>query len=172
MIDVIITKYNLFMTSIFLLVGLNNIDYFFHYIFFIIDSGPQIAGIDCLIRYYQERSDGLICILSSEFIQGQPPPIAVRCIGSTNILHQACKQNNIDIVTKILSQEYAMYRPDINGKDSHGSTALHEASYFGHDEIVRLLIKAGSYMLVRDANGRTALHRVNRNKSQNRLLFF
>lgn len=130
--------------------------------FSIIDSGPQIAGIDCLIRYYQERSDGLICILSKEFIQGQPPPIAVRCIGTTNILHQTCKQGNFEIVQKILSPEYALHRPDINRKDSYGSTALHEASYYGHDDIVRLLIKSGCSIVVRDANGATAVHRVNK----------
>jgi ankyrin repeat protein len=101
-----------------------------------------------------------VCILSNEFIQGQPPPIAVRCIGSTNTLHRACKQGNFHIVKKILSSKYFTYRPDVNGKDSHGSTVLHEASYFGHDDIVRLLIKAGSHVYARDANGATALHRV------------
>ncbi|CAF1381262.1 unnamed protein product [Adineta steineri] len=128
-------------------------------IHFSIDSGPQIAGIDNLIRYYQERADGLICILSTEFIQGQPLPITIRCIGTTNILHQACKQGKVDIVQRILSSQYATYRPDISGKDSYGSTALHEASYYGHDNIVRLLIKAGGNIRIRDANGSTALHR-------------
>ena len=131
-------------------------------IYFSIDSGPQIAGIDNLIRYYQERADGLISILSTEFIQGQPPPITVRSIGSTNTLHRACKQGNFDIVQQILSLEYLIYRPDVNGKDSQGSTALHQACFFGHDDIVRLLIKAGSHVYSRDANGATALHRVNR----------
>jgi len=135
--------------------------YYFSFLSIIIDSGPQIAGIESLIRYYQERPDGLVCILSNEFIQGQPPPIAVRCIGSTNTLHRACKQGNFDIVEKIFSSEYFLQRPDVNGKDSHGSTALHEASYFGHDDIVRLLLKAGCYVFARDANGATPLHRVN-----------
>jgi hypothetical protein len=131
---------------------------------FIIDSGPQIAGIESLIRYYQACADGLICILSNEFIQGQPPPIAARCIGSTNTLHRACKKGNFDIVKKLFSPQYLIHCSDINGKDSHGSTALHEASYFGHDDIVRLLIKAGSHVFARDANGATALHRVNKIK--------
>ena len=84
----------------------------------------------------------------------------MRCIGTTNVLHQACKQGNLDIVKKILSAEYVSHRPDISGKDSYGSTALHEASYAGHDEIVRLLIQAECNVLVRDASGATALHRV------------
>jgi ankyrin repeat protein len=131
-----------------------------------IDSGPQIAGIESLIHYYQQRSDGLACILSSDFVQGQPPPIAARRLGSTNTLHRACKQGNFDIVKKILSPETLVNRPDVNGKDAFGSTALHEASFFGHDDIVRLLIKAGTHVLARDTDGATALHKVN--KSTNR----
>ncbi|CAF1082033.1 unnamed protein product [Rotaria sp. Silwood1] len=128
-------------------------------IYFSIDSGPQIAGIESLIDYYQQRSDGLACILSSDFVQGQPPPTAARRLGSTNTLHRACKQGNFDIVKKILSPEILVNRPDVNGKDAFGSTALHEASYFGHDDIVRLLIKAGAHVLARDTDGATALHK-------------
>ncbi|CAF4891006.1 unnamed protein product [Rotaria sp. Silwood1] len=128
-------------------------------IYFSIDCGPQIAGIENLIRYYQEHADGLICCLSNEFVQGQPPPITLRSIGLTNTLHRACQQGNFDIVKKILSPEYSIYQPNVNGKDSCGSTAIHHASYFGHDDILRLLIKAGCYLLARDINGATALHR-------------
>jgi len=125
-----------------------------------LDSGPQIAGIESLTHYYQQRADGLACILSSDFVQGQPPPIAARRLGSTNTLHRACKQGNFDIVKKILSPETLVNRPDVNGKDAFGSTALHEASFFGHDDIVRLLIKAGAHVLARDTDGGTALHKV------------
>jgi ankyrin repeat protein len=69
-------------------------------------------------------------------------------------------------VKKILSPETLVNRPDVNGKDAFGSTALHEASFFGHDDIVRLLIKAGAHVLARDTDGATALHKVN--KSTNR----
>lgn len=131
----------------------------------LVDSGPQIAGIESVIHYYQQRADGLACILSSDFVQGQPPPISVRRFGTTNILHLACKQGNQDIVNKILSPETLLNRPDVNGKDAFGSTALHEASFFGHDDIVRLLIKAGAHVLARDTNGATALHRVSREEN-------
>ncbi len=133
-----------------------------YYYFSIIDSGPQIAGIESLVSYYQQRADGLACILSRDFVQGQPPPISTRRLGSTNTLHRACKQGNFDIVKKILSPEILVNRPDVNGKDSFGSTALHEASFFGHDDIVRLLIKAGAHVLARDTDGATALHKVNK----------
>jgi tyrosine-protein kinase len=63
-------------------------------------------------------------------------------------------------VKKILSPETLVNRPDVNGKDAFGSTALHEASFFGHDDIVRLLIKAGAHVLARDTDGGTALHKV------------
>jgi tyrosine-protein kinase shark len=125
------------------------------------DSGPQIAGIESVIHYYQQRADGLACVLSSDYVQGQPPPIAARRIGVTNTLHRASKQGNFEIAKKILSSETVLNRPDVNGKDSYGSTALHEASYFGHDDIVRLLIKAGAHVFARDTHGATALHRVN-----------
>ncbi|CAF2625603.1 unnamed protein product [Rotaria sp. Silwood2] len=128
-------------------------------IYFSIDSGPQIASIESLIDYYQQHADGLACSLSSDFVQGQPPPTAARRLGSTNTLHRACKQGNFDIVKKILSPETLINRPDVNGKDAFGSTALHEASYFGHDDIVRLLIKAGAHVLARDTDGATALHK-------------
>jgi hypothetical protein len=128
----------------------------------LIDSGPQIAGIESVIHYYQQRSDGLACVLSSDFVQCQPPPISARRLGSTNTLHRACKQGNFDIANKILSPDILLNRPDVNGKDAYGSTALHEASFFGHDDIVRLLIKAGAHVLARDTDGATALHRVNR----------
>ena len=68
---------------------------------------------------------------------------------------------------KILSPETLLNRPDVNGKDAFGSTALHEASFFGHDDIVRLLIKAGAHVLARDTTGATALHRVSDKKERN-----
>ncbi|CAF4975961.1 unnamed protein product, partial [Rotaria magnacalcarata] len=114
-------------------------------IYFSIDLGPQIAGIESVISYYQQLSDGLACILSNDFVQGQPPPTAVRRFGSTNTLHRACKQGNFDIVKKILSPETLVNRPDVNGKDSFGSTALQEAT--------------GAHVLSRDTNGATALHK-------------
>ena len=128
-----------------------------------VDSGPQIAGIESLIKYYQQRADGLACVLSSDFVQGQPPPLAARRLGVTNTLHRACKQGNFDIVKKILAPEVLPNRPDVNAKDALGSTALHEASFFGHDDTVRLLIKAKAHVLARDADGATALHRVRPN---------
>ncbi|CAF0843016.1 unnamed protein product [Didymodactylos carnosus] len=126
-------------------------------IYFRIDSGPQIAGIEALIQYYQKRPDGLACLLSNEFVVNIPPPISTRRSGYTNTLHKACRQGNIELVKQILSIDHC--RPDVNAKDSEGSTALHDACYFGHDDIVRLLLKAGAHVLARDADGGTALHR-------------
>ena len=115
-----------------------------------------------MIRYYQERPDGLVCGLSNEFLRGQPLPATVRCLGWTNTLHRACHQGNLEVVNDILSPAYAAARPDIDARDARGSTALHQASYFGHDDIVRALIKAGAQAVIRDAYGATALHRVSR----------
>lgn len=83
-------------------------------------------------------------------------------------MHRSCTQGNFEIVKKILSPETLLNRPDVNGKDAFGSTALHEASFFGHDDIVRLLIKAGAHVLARDTHGATALHRVSDKKRKKR----
>ena len=172
--NVIITKSNWFMTSIFRSVSVEKQRkkatrfQMSNFIWHFPDSGPQIAGIESVITYYQQRADGLACILSSDFVQGQPPPISVRRLGSTNTLHRACKQGNFEIAKKILSPETLLNRPDVNGKDAFGSTALHEASFFGHDDIVRLLIKAGAHVLARDTDGATALHRVSDKQTERR----
>ena len=121
-----------------------------------------------MIRYYQERPDGLVCSLSNEFLRGQAPPANVRFLGWTNTLHRACYQGNLEVVNEILSEKYAASRPDINARDARASTALHQASYFGHDQIVRALIKAGAQVLIRDAHGATALHRVRRSPPADR----
>jgi ankyrin repeat protein len=127
---------------------------------FDLDSGPCITGLDSLVRFYQERADGLVCVLSMNFVRGHSPPVDVQCCGTSTTLHRACQKGHIDVVRAILSPEYIVVRPDINSKDQYGSTALHHASYFGHDDIVRLLIQAGAHVLVRDAHGATALHQV------------
>ena len=127
---------------------------------FSLDSGPPIIGIENLIRYYQKRSDGLISIVSAQFVHGKPAPVAVRAHGMTNTLHRACQQGNFEIVKKIFSSEHDSDRPDINAKDSQGSTALHLASHFGYDDIVRLLLKHGADISARDCQGSPSTHRV------------
>lgn len=53
----------------------------------------------------------------------------------------ACRNNQIDEVRRLLPY---MSLDDINRIEPNGSTALHAASYFGHGEIVALLLEAGA----------------------------
>ncbi|CAM4799399.1 unnamed protein product [Rotaria magnacalcarata] len=114
-------------------------------IYFSIDLGPQIAGIESVISYYQQLSDGLACILSNDFVQGQPPPTAVRRFGSTNTLHRACKQGNFDIVKKILSPETLPIKAGAHvlSRDTNGATALHKAAAGNRPSTLLILIAEG-----------------------------
>ena len=47
---------------------------------------------------------------------------------------------------------------DINLRASDGSTALHEAAYFGSKEMIARLVSAGADVNARDATGRASLH--------------
>ena len=48
---------------------------------------------------------------------------------------------------------------DINAKDEHGETALHEAASMGDLDLVSVLISAGADVNVQDERGQTPLHR-------------
>ncbi|CAF3679282.1 unnamed protein product [Rotaria sp. Silwood1] len=53
----------------------------------------------------------------------------------------ACRNNDIDTVKSLLE---TMTPDQINKLEPNGSTALHAASYYGHHEIVKLLLKQGA----------------------------
>ncbi|CAF1367511.1 unnamed protein product [Didymodactylos carnosus] len=60
---------------------------------------------------------------------------------TASTFYLACKNNNIDELQthlKTISVE------DLNKIESNGSTALHVACYYGHEEIVKLLLEAGA----------------------------
>ncbi|CAF5192067.1 unnamed protein product, partial [Rotaria magnacalcarata] len=100
---------------------------------------------ESVISYYQQLSDGLACILSNDFVQGQPPPTAVRRFGSTNTLHRACKQGNFGIVKKILSPETLLIKAGAHvlSRDTNGATALHKAAAGNRPSTLLILIAEG-----------------------------
>lgn len=65
---------------------------------------------------------------------------------------QAARTGDIDTVNS-----YIENKGNVNFKDFKGQTALLHATFFGHINIIRLLIAAGADLEVRDKEGRTPL---------------
>ena len=65
---------------------------------------------------------------------------------------RACFHGHINIVTRLLRNDY-----DTNRKDIYGWTPLMETSRFNHENIVKILLDHGSDPNVQDYEGWTAL---------------
>ena len=70
-------------------------------------------------------------------------------------LHKCCRTNNLIELRRILEHRDLL---TINGKDSYGRTALHDASYYGNLDILRELIKNGASLNEKSNIGNTPLH--------------
>jgi len=57
-----------------------------------------------------------------------------------------------------ISQIKSLLDRGINAQDNSGRTALNRASWYGHTEIVRILIQAGAQVNIKDDDGDTALY--------------
>jgi len=53
--------------------------------------------------------------------------------------------------------EQALARANIDGKDHKGGIAIIAATFFGHEEIVSILLDKGANIEIKDDSGRTAL---------------
>ncbi|XP_064638567.1 tyrosine-protein kinase HTK16-like isoform X1 [Lineus longissimus] len=127
-------------------------------VYFNIDKGTIFQGLENLINAHKELSHGLPSKLRKFIRKGPPPPSACR-YGWTNFLHKAVIEGNAAIVRKILESTLC---PDINAKSSaayHGSAALHDAAYLGHDAIILQLLAKGADVRLRDSNSMTPLHK-------------
>ncbi|CAF1358130.1 unnamed protein product [Adineta steineri] len=71
----------------------------------------------------------------------------------TSNLYWACRNDDIDTVKKILPK---LKLTNINLIESNGSTALHAASFYGHANIVRLLLQQGAQTDIRNKYDKTA----------------
>ncbi|CAF3718844.1 unnamed protein product [Rotaria sp. Silwood1] len=74
--------------------------------------------------------------------------------GEASALYWACRAGNFDTVQKLIASTPYV---DINRLEPNGSTALHAASFFGHADIVRLLLhQCGVMRHRRNLHGFTA----------------
>ncbi|CAF1375192.1 unnamed protein product [Adineta steineri] len=74
-----------------------------------------------------------------------PQPVAYTY--TVGDLYKSCKENAINKVTEYLQNINVEI---LNGRIGNRSTALHIASYNGHNEIVQLLLKAGASRTIRN----------------------
>ena len=80
-------------------------------------------------------------------------------------LHYAARNGKIPCVKLLLHENKSLV--DVNKITTSGkATALMRAAYGAHEEIVKLLLKAGADASLKDADGETALHKAYKNKDK------
>ncbi|KAL1464172.1 hypothetical protein WDU94_003844, partial [Cyamophila willieti] len=126
--------------------------------FFSIDEQTIIHGLETLIEYYQEdEGKGLICCLT-KFVIKDPPPNDSRRHGRSNVLHRATKAGEYNVILTLLQSPRYGNIQTLEAKDENGQTAIHLASEYGHDEILRTFIRWNANVNCRDTEGCTPLH--------------
>ncbi|CAF1583589.1 unnamed protein product, partial [Didymodactylos carnosus] len=104
----------------------------------------------------EEATDTMVGISVME----RPPP---------SDLYRACRSNAIDKVYEYLKTASV---DEINQIQSNGSTALHIASYHGHNEIVKLLLEKGASPSIRNQiYGLTAFDEARTNQTEDLFKF-
>lgn len=73
-------------------------------------------------------------------------------------LIEAVKENNFDLVKKLLLQEYQNNNLVNEERTKAGFSALHIAAYYGFTSILKLLLDSGADPNLPDANGTNALY--------------
>jgi hypothetical protein len=66
---------------------------------------------------------------------------------SISVFYDACRKGNFDLLQQLLP---SMSLDEINKIESNGSTALHAACYYGHYDIVKLILDAGASRSIRN----------------------
>jgi len=122
---------------------------------FTLSEGKKIShGLDSLVNYYMnEKQTGLQHSLT-DWVPGSLAPPEARLHGTENLLHRACTEGNLVVVTELLSMGYR----NLAAKNHESQTALHLASCHGHVEVVQQLLKYGAKVSSTDNAGDTALH--------------
>ena len=79
--------------------------------------------------------------LSHRAADSEVPPLRQVKEQLPSPLYTACRNGNIAKVKNLLA---SMSNEQINRYEPNGSTPLHVASYYGHAEIVQMLLDAGA----------------------------
>jgi ankyrin repeat protein len=103
------------------------------------------------LSYAAEEGHGEVVAL----LLGKGAQASTRDNNSMTPLMKACDNGHLDVV-RMLVQHTGGGALDARDRNK-GWTALHGAAYWGHEEMVRLLLFAGADPTVTDNEGRTAL---------------
>lgn len=90
-------------------------------------------------------------LLGSHFHNGT---LVIVNIFVTLLQHYAARAGRLPVCKLLLSNG-----ADVNARLNSGDTALHRASYMGHDKVVQMLLEFGAEAL-QGADGQTPLHKV------------
>lgn len=101
----------------------------------------------------RQRYFGIILLAALLAIAGCSQGAGTARSPQGDALIRAAREGKADTVKALLSTQGT----DVNATDERGSTALIEASRYGHDDVVRALIAAGANLKARDKDGKTAL---------------
>jgi ankyrin repeat protein len=75
-------------------------------------------------------------------------------------LFDAAEFGDIEYAKLLLGHPGCDGKPiDVNAQDTEGTTILMLASYYGHEDMVRLILEHGADPNLKDSKGRTALMR-------------
>jgi tyrosine-protein kinase len=141
----------------------------------IVNSSQVIHGLDQLIFYYRRHPNTGLQHSLGDFVEGDLCPNGVRLHGSENLLHRATAEGNEIVVSELLQSGYR----NLSAKNNDGQTAVHlgqfilqlyicaaiikcpipfPASFYGHTEVLRLLISYDASVNATDSSGYTPLH--------------
>jgi len=91
--------------------------------------------------------------------------VHARDAGGKTILFMAAKDPNPMVTSKNIPTLINL-GADVDARDNHGNTALHNAAWFNQPIAVRWLVHAGADINARDRNGNTPLDKARINKSK------
>lgn len=74
-------------------------------------------------------------------------------MGTQEILFQAIREYDLDLITKILKEDISL----LNSKDNRGYNPLLLASYYGYEDIVDFILELDPMIDDKDTSGNTAL---------------
>ncbi len=129
-------------------------------LFSLSEEQKVIHGLDELVYYYQHQVNSGLQHKLNDFVPGEVCPVPVRLHGTENLLHRATSAGDANIVFQMLQCKEKDGR-DMRAKNPDGQCAAHLAAFYGHDEVLSLLIEYGgdpNLVNVADSSGYTPLH--------------